>query len=65
MGHLSAMSIFHFFSVKPAKSHFWVPQQIDTSNQESVTKETQCGVLKCWPPCEGTSQGLGQTSNVL
>ena len=47
MGHLSAMSIFHFFSVKPAKSHFWVPQQIDTSNQESVTKETQCGVLKC------------------
>ena len=54
MENLSAMSILPFFSVKPAKLHFWVRQQIDTSNQEPVTKETQCGVLRCWPHCEGT-----------
>ena len=31
--------------MKPAKLHFWVRQQIDTGNQEPVTKETQYGVL--------------------
>ena len=41
MEHLLAMStVSFFFSVKPAKLHFWVRQQIDTSNQEPVTKET-------------------------
>ena len=41
VGHL----YFPFFSLKPAKLHFWVRQQNDASNQEPLTKETQCGVL--------------------
>ena len=66
MEHLLAMStVSFFFSVKPAKLHFWVRQQIDTGNQEPVTKETQYGVLKCWPHCEGTSSLFMRRTKLL